>query len=191
MFIICFNEQLDVNFHILPILVKYHYNGLHRPLKHFMSIRHYLALVYLYFHIISRVDLLVFNNFNYQRVQITLLHQRSFSFFSGGSSIGGIKLSLFMDFIHFLSGIHVSLHHIDPTSTSLYLYCFPPPPPPHFFYFRPPPPTPHLFCFPPPPPTPHFFSFPSPPPSTHFFCLLLHHHHLLLLLLIFSHRQVI
>ena len=81
MFIICFNEQLDGNFHILPILVKYHYNGLHRPLKHFMFIRHYFVLVYLHFHIISRVDLLVFNNLNYQRVQITLPHQRSFSFF--------------------------------------------------------------------------------------------------------------
>ena len=81
MFIICFNEQLDGNFHILPILVKYHYNGLHRPLKHFMFIRHYFVLVYLHFHIISRVDLLVFNNFNYQRVQITLPRQRSFSFF--------------------------------------------------------------------------------------------------------------
>ena len=81
MFIICFNEQVDGNFHILPILVKYHYNGLHRPLKHFMFIRHYFVLVYLHFHIISRVDLLAFNNFNYQRVQITLPHQRSFSFF--------------------------------------------------------------------------------------------------------------
>ena len=72
---------MDGNFHILPILVKYHYNGLHRPLKHFMFIRHYFVLVYLHFHIISRVDLLVFNNFNYQRVQITLPRQRSFSFF--------------------------------------------------------------------------------------------------------------
>ena len=30
-----------------------------------MFIRHYLVLVYLRFHIISRVDMLVFNNFNY------------------------------------------------------------------------------------------------------------------------------
>ena len=111
MFIICFNEQLDGNFHILPILVKYHYNGLHRPLKHFMFIRHYLVLVYLHFHIISRVDLLVFNNFNYQRVQITLPHQRSFFFFSSGKSIGGIKLSLF-DGLHSLFEWHT---------------CFPPP----------------------------------------------------------------
>ena len=39
------------------------------------------------------------------------------AFFLGGSSIGGMKLSLFMDFINVLSGIHVSLHHVDPTST--------------------------------------------------------------------------
>ena len=33
-----------------------------------------------------------------------------------------MKLSPFLDFINFLSGIHVSLHHIDTTSNSLHLF---------------------------------------------------------------------
>ena len=171
MFIICFNEQLGGNFHILPILVlilahsSYHYNGLHRPLKHFMFIRHYFVLVYLHFHIISRVDLLVFNNFNYQRVQITLPHQRSFSFFLEWEEYRRDKTIPFWwtSFTFWVAYMFPST-----TSTSLHLYCFPPPPPQHISF---------IFLL-------------LHQHHIYFFFLLLHQHHISLVFLLHRHQHI-